>query len=453
MRIIIIGAGKVGFNLAKRLSEEKHEVVLIEENQERQSVVDNYLDVLTIAGHGASPQVLQSAGVKNSDLVVAVTDIDEVNMIACMIAKHFGAKKTIARVRDPVYVEHSKTFFKQLADIDLIINPELITALEISKLLKTPAALDVEDFAGGKVQMVELRVDPNSPIIGKKLKDTELPPAVLIAAILREDEIIIPTGENIISKNDIVFIVGQTESMAGAEAIIGKVKPPVKKVMILGGGRIGLYLAKKLEKYHMDIKLIESNHSQCEYLASQLQNTLVLHGDGTDFDLLKEEGAGEADAFIALTNDDKSNFLIAQLARHLGAKKTIVKVKRSAYIPIIEHIGIDVAIMPGLVTAGVILQYVRGGEIIGVTLLEGDKAEVIEMELSKLGPYLDVPLYKTNFPTGTLIGTIVRDGKVIIPNGQDVLKLKDKVVIFSLPQQIVKIENFFDQKIVRRKKK
>ncbi|WP_227765472.1 Trk system potassium transporter TrkA [Zhaonella formicivorans] len=453
MKIIIIGAGKVGFSLAQRLSEEKHDIVLIERDRERREIVDNYLDVMTIVGHGASPRVLEAAGVKNSDLVIAVTDIDEVNMIACMTAKHFGARKTIARVRDPEYAEYSKSFFKQLAGIDLIINPELVTAIEISKVLKTPAALDVEDYAEGKVQLVELRVDPGSPVIGRTLKEAVLPPAVLIAAILRDDKIIIPRGHDTIKKDDIVFIVGQTESMEEAEIIIGTVRPPVQKVMILGGGRIGLYLAKILESYNMDVKLIENNREQCEYLATQLKSTLVLHGDGTDLDLLKEEGAGDVDAFIALTSDDKTNFLIAQLAKQLGAQKTVVQVKRSDYIPIMEHVGIDVAISPRIITAGVILRLVRRGEIVSISLLEGDKAEVIEMELTTPGPFLDVPLQKANFPAGTLVGAIVREGKVIIPNGRDVFKLGDKIVVFSLPQQVSKIESFFAQKAKRRKKR
>lgn len=451
MKIIIIGAGKVGFSLAQRFSEEKHEIVLIEKDRERREIVDNYLDVLTIAGHGASPEILKAAGVKDSDLVIAVTDIDEVNMIACLIAKHYGAHKTIARVRDPEYAEYNKDFFKQLIGIDLIINPELVTAIEISKVLKTPAALDVEDYAEGKVQLVELKVAHNSSIIDKQLKDAALPPGVLIAAILRDEKIIIPRGHDVISKDDIVFIVGQTESMEEAEAIIGTITPPVKKVMIMGGGRLGLYLAKILEHHDMDVKLIDSNREQCEYLSSQLKRTLVLHGDGTDLDLLKEEGAGDMDAFIALTSDEKSNILIAQLARQLGATKTIVQFKRTDYLPLIEHVGIDVAISPRIITAGVILRLVRRGEIVAVSLLEGDKAEAIELEVVTPGPHLNIPLQKANFPTGTLIGAIVRDGKVIIPNGQDVIRLGDKVVVFTLPQQVSKIESFFAQKAKRRK--
>ncbi|MGI6330468.1 MAG: Trk system potassium transporter TrkA [Zhaonellaceae bacterium] len=451
MKIIIIGAGKVGFTLAQRLSREKHDIVVIEKDNERRDIVDRYLDVMTIVGNGASPRILEIAGVKTSDLLIAVTDLDEVNMIACMLAKKIGAKITIARVRDPEYAE-SQDFFTNTIGIDYIINPELVTAFEISKVLKIPAALDVEDYANGKVQLIEMRVDPDSKIIGKQLKDAVLPPSVLIAAILRNDKIIIPRGNDIINKGDIVFLIGQTESMEKAEAIIGTVLPPVKKVMILGGGRVGLYLAKILESYNMDIKLIENNLEQCEYLASQLDKTLVLHGDGTDLDLLNEESAGDTDAFISLTNDDKTNFLIATLAKELGAKKTIIQVKRSDYISIMERVaGIDVCVSPRIITAAFILRLVRRGEVVSVTLLENEKAEAIELQVKCPAPYLDIPLEKVNFPRDTLIGAIVRNEKVLIPNGQDVIKLGDKVIVFALPQQVPKIESFFAQKAKRRK--
>lgn len=452
MKIIIIGAGKVGFTLAQRLSSEKHDIVIIEKNSDRREIIDKYLDVMTVAGNGASPRILEAAGVRTSDLLIAVTDLDEVNMIACMIGKKYGAKKTIARVRDPEYAEGNYELFNETIGIDYIINPELVTAVEISKLLKVPAALDVEDYANGKVQLIELRVDPNSEIIGKKLKNAGLPPSVLIAAILRNDKIIIPRGNDIITKGDIVFLIGQTESMEEAGEVIGTALPPVKKVMILGGGRVGLYLAKILETYHMDVKLIESNLEQCEYLASQLEKTLVLHGDGSDLDLLNEEAAGDTDAFISLTNDDKTNFLIALLAKELGAKKTIVQVKRSDYIPILERVaGIDVAISPRIITAAFILRLVRRGEIVSVSLLESDKAEALELEIKKSAPYLDVPLQKVHFPSDTLIGAIVRDERVLIPNGQDAIKLGDKVIVFALTQQVSKVENFFAQKAKRRK--
>jgi len=368
-----------------------------------------------------------------------------------MIAKKFGAKITIARVRNPEYAE-CQDLFTNTIGIDYIINPELVTALEISKVLKIPAALDVEDYANGKVQLIEMRVDPDSKIIGKQLKDAVLPPSVLIAAILRNDKIIIPRGNDIINKGDIVFLIGQTESMEKAEAIIGTVLPPVKKVMILGGGRVGLYLAKILESYNMDIKLIENNLEQCEYLASQLDKTLVLHGDGTDLDLLNEESAGSTDAFISLTNDDKTNFLIATLAKELGAKKTIIQVKRSDYIPIMERVaGIDVCVSPRTITAAFILKLVRRGEVVSVSLLESEKAEAIELEVKSPAPYLNVPLQKVNFPNDTLIGAIVREGEVLIPNGQDAIKLGDRLIIIALPQQVPKIESFFAQKAERRK--
>ena len=452
MKIIIIGAGKVGFSLAQRLSSEKHDIVVIEKDSERKEIIDKYLDVMTIRGNGASPRVLEAAGVRTSDLLIAVTDLDEVNMIACMIAKKYGAKKTIARIRDSEYAEGSFEFFSSNIGIDYIINPELVTAVEISKVLKVPAALGVEDYANGKVQLVELRVDPNSKIVGQTLKEAEFPPSVLIAAILRNDKIIIPKGDDILAKGDIVFLLGQTESMEKAEEIIGTALPPVKRVMILGGGRTGLYLAKILESYDMDIELIESDLEQCEYLSSELEKTLVLHGDGSDLDLLYEESAGDADAFIALTNDDKTNFLIALLAKELGAKKTIVQVKRSDYIPILERVaGIDVSISPRIITAAFILKLVRRGDVVSVSLLESDKAEALELEIKNPAPYLDIPLYKVHFPNDTLVGAIVRGEKVIIPNGQDVLKLGDKVVVFALPQQVSKVENFFAQKAKRRK--
>lgn len=443
MRIVIVGAGKVGFSLAQRLSEEGHEITVIEQDEERRLIVQNSLDVMTISGNGASPQILTDFSLLKADLLVAVTDSDEVNMIACMAAKQAGIARTIARVRNQEYAGKSQLEFNKALGIDLTINPEMVTAVEISRILLTPAALDVEDFVDGKVRLLEVRVRAESPYVNVELKRLTLPDQVLVVGILRQNRMIIPHGTDCLLPQDSVFFVGAQEAIEKFSEHFSETKTKIERVMIIGAGRIGRHLAKILDHVGISIKVIEKSRERCNELAKSIDKGLVLCGDGTDIDLLIEEGVGETDAVVCLTSDDKLNLLLALLAKDLGTQKTIVRVGRSEYMSLMGKVGVDVILSPRLLTAGVILRQVRQGEVVSISLLEGAKAEAIEIVVSSKSPLIGRKLNDAKIPDNILIGAAVRGNELIIPDGNTILKPGDRVVVFTLPNLVKKISKIF----------
>ncbi|MDO0822301.1 Trk system potassium transporter TrkA [Desulfosporosinus nitroreducens] len=439
MRIVIVGAGKVGFSLAQRLSEEGHEITVIEQDEERRLIVQNSLDVMTISGNGASPQILADFGLLKADLMVAVTDRDEVNMIACMAAKQAGISRTIARVRNQEYAGRNQLDFNKALGIDLTINPEMVTAVEISRILLTPAALDVEDFGDGKVRLLEVRVRAESPYVNIELKRLTLPDQVLVVGILRQNRMIIPHGTDCLLPQDSVFFVGAQASIEEFSEHFSETKTKIQRVMIIGAGRIGRHLAKILDQVGISVKVIEKSRERCNELAKTIDKGLVLCGDGTDIDLLIEEGVGETDAVVCLTSDDKLNLLLALLAKDLGTQKTIVRVGRSEYMSLMGKVGVDVILSPRLLTAGVILRQVRQGEVVSVSLLEGAKAEAMEIVVSAKSSIIGRKLKDAKIPDNILIGALVRGNELIIPDGNTILQAGDRAVIFTLPNLVKKI--------------
>ena len=442
MQVIIIGAGKVGFSLAEKLSGENHDVFLIEQNQERLKIVEEKLDVQTIEGNGASISTLVTADIQNTDLLIAVTEVDEINIVACLLAKQYHVNKTVARVRNPEYVETSG-FRNTTMGIDLVINPEMVTAETIARITDIPEALNVEYYAGGHVQLLEICVDDHAPIIGKRLADLKFDIPYLIVAVLREQEMIIPRGEDIIKEKDLLFVMAETSEMIHIEHLLGKSRVHIGEVTILGGGRIGYNLAKILERSSYKVKIIEKDYRKCQLLSSQLGRTLVIHGDGTDISLLEEEDISQSDMLVAVTGDDKVNLLVSLLAKHLGVKKTVAQIRRSDYIPLVEKVGIDVAVSPRMLTAGAILKHIRKGDIISVTLLGGAKAEMLEMVAPDSGRIINRPLQKIRFPRGIIIEAIARGNKVIVPTGKDSILAGDLVMVFALPTAVTKVEELF----------
>ncbi|KJR49485.1 Trk system potassium uptake protein TrkA [Desulfosporosinus sp. I2] len=443
MRIVIVGAGKVGFSLAQCLSKEGHEVTVIEHEEERRQIVQNSLDVMTLSGNGASPQFLADFGLLKADLLVAVTDRDEVNMIACMAAKQVGIPRTIARVRSQEYAGKKQAEFNRALGIDLTINPEMVTALEISRILLTPAALDVEDFGDGRVRLLEVRIRADSPYVNVPLKSLKLPDQVLVVGILRQDRMIIPNGTDCLLPQDSVFFVGAQVAIEDFGEQFAEKKTKIQRVMIIGAGRIGRHLAKILDNVGISIKVIEKNRERCSELAKIIDKGLVLCGDGTDIDLLIEEGVGETDAVVCVTADDKLNLLLALLAKDLGTQKTIVRVGRSEYMSLMGKVGVDVILSPRLLTAGVILRQVRQGEVVAVSLLEGAKAEAMEIVISPKSSLIGRKLKDARIPSNMLIGALVRGDELIIPNGYTILQAGDRAVIFTLPSSIKKISKIF----------
>lgn len=444
MQVIIVGAGKVGFNLAQMLSSE-HDVLVIEKNDERREIIGELLDIQTLNGNGASPAVLREANIRGADMLIAVTEMDEINMVACMVAKQFGVPRTVARVRNPEYTEgpHTDISYANLG-IDMVINPEQVTAREIAKLIEVPEALNVEYYAEGRIQMVEVKIGPQAPVIGKKLKELNIPNQCLIACILRNNSMTVARGEDMIQNGDLVFIIVRTRDTVMVEKIIGKQMGRTRSITILGAGRTSYYLTDYLLKKKFDsVKVIEKNRTMAKYFAQRMPEALIINGDGTDPALLNEENIGKSDVFVAITDDDKINLLVSLLAKNLGVKKTITQVRRSDYSTLIEQVGIDIAISPRLLTAEAILRFIRRGNIVSVTLLEGDKAEVLELIVPFRSRVANRSLRQINLPIGTLVGAIRRKDEVIIPRGSDIIKPGDQVMVFTLPQYVSTIEKFF----------
>jgi len=437
MKIVVVGAGKVGYSLAQRLAQDQHDVYVIEKNGDRIKNLENNLDVNLVQGNGSSISLLQEIGIVDMGMLIAVTDSDEVNMLACMLGKAAGIPKTIARVRDTEYENGTNAVIRDRLGIDLFINPEMVTAQEIYKILKTPAALDVEDFARGAVRLVEFKIRNNHDIMGIPLRSLTLPSNVLVVGIMRGGDMIIPHGESTLEYMDNVFFLGAKESIAEVEEWLHETTRPTQRVVIIGAGLIGRNLTLMLEADGYDVKVIEKDLDRCEQLAAMVDRSIVIHGDGTDIDLLEAEEISDNDVIICLTDDDKLNLLVALLAKHLGVPKTFVRVGRLEYITLMEQVGIDVVFSPRLLTSGQILRLVREADnLINISTFEGSKAEAVEIEITNRSSLMNQCLKDLKFPGKSLVGAVVRDNRTIVPKGNTQLLEGDHVVIFTLPEYV-----------------
>ncbi|MDD3364928.1 MAG: Trk system potassium transporter TrkA [Syntrophomonas sp.] len=445
MKVIIIGAGKVGFSMAQLLSGENHDVVVIEQSPDRQQVLEETLDVQVVSGSGSSTSILESAGVHNADMLLAVTEFDELNMVACLLAKKYGVKTTIARVRNPEYLEVKDFFLNEVLGIDLMINPERVTAQEIAQIAKNPEALNVDYYADGKVQLMELELKEDSSLLGKRIK--ELPTSVPynIVSIARKHRMLVPSGDDILQVEDHINLMARTADMRAVEKLLGVYSRKVEQVIILGGGRTGYYLAQILEhnKPAMSIKIIEKDLARAQQISQKLKHTLVIHGDGSDYQLLEEENIMSSDLFVAVTDDDKINLLCSLIASNLGVKKTVCQVKRTDVMPLAEQLGIDTILSPRLLTAGAILKYMRFGDIISVTLFGEERAEMLELLVQPGATAVNKEIRQIKFPSGSVIGAVVRENKVIIPDGSFIIQAHDRLIVFSLLKSIHKVERLF----------
>ena len=445
MKAIIIGAGKVGFSIAQLLSKEDHDVVIIEQSPERQEILEETLDVQVIGGSGSSTSVLEAAGVRSAEMLLAVTEHDELNMVACLLGKKYGVKTTVARVRNPEYLEVREFDFKEAIGIDLIINPERVTALEIAKIVRHPEAMNVDYYAMGKVQMVELEIKKQSPLVGKKIKELDTALPYNIVCIEHQQKILVPRGDDILHEGDRIHLIAQTKEMREVEKMLGFHTPRVEHITILGGGRTGYYLAQILEQSRpeLQIKVIEKDLMRARQISAKLKHTLVIQGDGSDYQLLQDESIGNSDLFVAVTDDDKINVLCSLIASNLGVKKAICQVKRTDIMPLVEQIGIDTILSPRMLTAGVILKYLRRGDIISVTVFGDDRAEMLELLAQPGSSAVNKELRHIRFPSGSVIGAVMRDDKVIIPDGNFQIKAHDRLMVFSMLKSIHKIERLF----------
>lgn len=445
MRVVIIGAGKVGFSLAQMMTSEGHDVIVVESNQQRGGIINEKLDVQVVGGNGASPKLQQMIKIHTADLVVAVTDSDEINVLACMFAKQSGVPKTVARVRNVEYANDAAFMNNKSLGVDVFINPEQVTAEAISHYIKIPEAKNINYFDNKQLVMVELLVEADNPMIGVALKDTDKSLPYLVTAIIRQDAFIIPNGYEVIQEGDCIFLMSTSANLLEVERILGFHREKVENVMILGGGRLGYYLASRLEQTDVHVKIVEKDMKRCEFLSAMLNKTVVLNGDASDTDILLEEGISAVDTLVTSTEDDKLNVLVCLLGSQLGAKKTVAQIRRSDYMPLIESVGIDVTVSPRILTCEAILKFVRKGNIESLTLIESGDAEVIDFIVTERHRRLVGKQIKDiDFPKGAIISSIDRKELIFIPNGSDEIHAGDRITIFAVKQSVRKVEKLIN---------
>lgn len=443
MRIIIIGDGKVGYSLAEHLSQEDHDVTIIDKDPEALRKANENLDVMCIRGNGVSTKIMMEAGIKQADLLIAATSSDEMNMVCALTGKKLGAEHTVARIRDPEYANELSVLKSDLG-LDLIINPEQAASREIGRLLRFPSATDVEHFVKGRIEFIEIRANKSMPIVGIPLKNVPAKIAgnILIGAVERGEDVIIPNGNFEIRDGDILYIIGKPNDVTNFSKQIGLLTQRIKHVMVVGGGRIAHYLALLLKQNDMKVKIIEIDKQRCIELSELLPDTLIINGDGTDQAVLESENLCEMDAFVALTGRDEENLISALLAKQCGVKKVIAKITRINYPSIFRVLGVDSIVNPKLITTNYILRYVRGlNSALGnpaetVYRIINEKAEVLEFTANKTTKLLNVPLKKLKLVSGVIIGAIARKNEIIVPHGDDCVKLGDSVIVIAIDKRI-----------------
>ncbi len=434
MRVVIIGAGQVGRSIAHELQSD-HDVVVVERSPARLELIDPY-DVMSIRGNGASIKMLKEAGVHRADLTIACTDVDEVNMVACAASKHLGNPFTIARVHDPDYIE---SWEPGDFGVDFMVCSELITARAIGQLIGVPAARGVHTFAKGKITTAELAVDPSSPLAGRPIEELDLPSSLRIVSLIRKGEVIIPSGENTIEPGDLVVSVGIPEALGELNRRAGG-RPMAENIVILGGGRIGFRLAQTLQQRGLRPKLVEAGAERSRWLAEQLPYCQVFQSDATDLAFLEHERFATYDVGISVMDKDERNLLSALLLKTLGVTKVIAGVAEPEYAEVFERVGVDVAVSARKVVAEEIIRFTRR-RIAGLSTIEGNRAEILEMEVSPESPLVGTQLEDADFPAGATIGAIVRGNRVIIPGGDDALHIGDLVIVFSRKSAVSEVED------------
>ena len=438
MNIIIIGCGKVGLTLAELLAAEKHDVVLVDESSQKLSSVPEEIDALRILGNGASINTQIEAGIETADILIAVTGSDELNLLCCLIAKKAGHCHTIARVRNPIY-NKELDFIKVKLGISMIINPELTAAIEISRLLRFPSAIKIDTFAKGRVELLKFRIRSEFGLDGMPINQIAGHPNtnILICAVERGDDIFIPGGDFILRNNDLLSIMASPQNAAAFFHRIGFKTNQVKKAMIVGGGKIGYYTAKLLLEMNIDVRIVENDRDRCEELSLLLPDATIICGDGTDKQLLMEEGLPQAEAFVTLTGLDEENILLSLFAQANSQAKLVTKVTKIAFTEIINNLDIGSVIYPKHLTADYILQYVRamsnsiGSNVETLYQILDNRAEALEFAIHETSDVTDIPLSDLTLKSNLLIGSINRGGKTWIPRGQDTIQVGDTVIIVT----------------------
>ncbi|MEX1298707.1 MAG: Trk system potassium transporter TrkA [Desulfotignum sp.] len=451
MKIIIVGAGEVGYNIASRLASENKEVVVIEKNPDLARILFEDLDVQVIEGSGSSPAVLTRAGIQDSDILLAVTDSDEINLTACLVTNLLSpSTKKLARIRNTDFDTFHEIFKTQIPYIDTIINPEIEVVKTIRRLVDIPQALDTGDFAHGRVRYTGIRIDAASVMAGMCLKDFQNrfgDKRPLIAAIVRKDEVIVPRGSDYIFPGDLVYFVSHADQLKDTLKLFNIQINPIQSALIVGGGRVGARLAAQMETERIKTRLIEADKTRCLELAEQMDKTIILHGDGSDQKLFMEENLNQIDAVISVTDDDETNVLVSLLAKNLGVKNTVTRIGKSSYYPFLSTIGIDKVVSPRFSAVSSILQNVRQGKVLSDISIFGERGEFIQAIALETSDITNRPLKDIHMPRGALLVCIIRNGDIIIPTGDSVVTPGDQIIVFTVKQAVKKMEKLLTVKL------
>lgn len=452
MKIIIIGCGKVGFALAEELTEEKHEVTIIDSSAKRLQEVAEDLDALQVVGNGSSISTLMEADIENTDLLIAVTNSDELNLLCCLIGKKVGKCQTVARVRNPVYNQELE-FIKESLGISMIINPEMAAALEIARLLRFPSAIKIDTFAKGKIELLKFRLKPEFEL--DQIAISELPQRVhcdiLVSGIERGDEVYIPNGDFVLQNGDLVSMIASPKNAAIFFKNIGLKTDQVKNCMIVGGGTIAIYLARLLMESKIKVVIIEKSQERCQELAEILPDAMIVHGDGTNKRLLMEENLENAEAFVTLTNMDEENILLTLFARDNSKAKLVTKVNRISFDHILDQLDLGSIIYPKYITTDYILQFTRatensiGSNVETLYHILDNKAEALEFIVRDNAALVGIPLKELKLKDNLLISCIYRKGTVVIPRGNDCMKVGDTVIVVTNQRGLDDIQDILER--------
>lgn len=451
MKVIVCGAGQVGYAIAQHLAGENNDVTVIEQRPDLVQRVNDTLDVQGMVGAASLPDVLESAGAEDADMIIAVTYADEVNMVACQVAHSlFNVPTKIARVRNQSYLKPiwRDLFSREHMPIDVIISPEREVAQAALRRLEVPGAFDMIPFANDKVRVIGVTCKEDCPIVNTPLRQlTELFPDlnIVIVGIIRGDRMIVPTGDDQMLVGDEIYFVADTSHVARALTLFGHEEREAHRVIIVGGGNIGLFLATELEATQSGVraKVIELDKERAEFVADRLERTVVIHGNALDREILEEANVQSTETVVAVTDDDEVNILASLLAKRNGCQRAVTLVNNSSYGPLISSLGVDAMVNPRATTVSTILQHVRRGRIRGVQSLSDGKAEVIEAEALETSTLVGTPLRDVRLPSGIIVGAVVRDDEVVIPRGDTMVQVGDRVIMFALADMVKKVEKLF----------
>ena len=443
MKIVIVGAGKLGYSIAELLAQEDHEVTVTDSDKEQLVEVENTLDALTIFHDGGIISLFDDPNIQSADMLIAVTGADETNAALCALAKSYGIQNTVARVREEITDEQKRHLMETLK-IDLVLNPELLAAREIHRVLMTPDALNIAEFAHGKIRLFETKITKRSKVLGKTLKEVELPQGVLAGMIFRGQRMIIPHGDYSFGLHDNAYFIGIPEEIEKFSKSFTEQKAKhIERAMIIGAGRAGRLLAKMLDLSGVRVKLIDTDESRLQMISADFKNSLAILGDGANIDLLIEEEAASADTFIAITDDDKQNLILALLAKHLNVPHTVVRVYRTEYEALMEKVGVNYAVSARHLAASEVMTFARQGAVKKVSYLEGARAEAVEIIVAEGAKVAGIPLMKAALPRECLVCAFVRKNEAHIPRGNTILEAGDRVIVFLESGASNKVMEYF----------